>query len=85
MADKTYVFVYEVRMQHLTTATALMNSTHEHFHSRVRDIWRDPCEGFNSDKVLVVVEHTNDYPYVTNQWDDFICSNPRLENDSIDE
>lgn len=75
------VYVYEVYLQHLTTVTQLMNCESDHFSSRVLAIWRDPCDGpiMDSAKALVVVEHSNDYPCVTNEWEPFICENMRLK------
>lgn len=61
---KMYCFAVKVRLEDLPTATALMNESSEWFQSRVSSVTILP----DKTTALVVVEHTNDYPYMTDRW-----------------
>lgn len=63
---KKRVYVYEVKTSDLSQATGLMNSTDNIFISNVINV------KMGEEYSLVTVEMFGSYPYVTNQWEQFV-------------
>jgi hypothetical protein len=61
--DRFCVFAYAVPNEKLPAATALMNCNASHFESRVIGIIQGEA------KSTLLVKHTNDYPYMINEWE----------------
>jgi hypothetical protein len=62
---KFYCFAVRIKVSDLPAATALMNESSEWFRSRVSSITIQP----DKEEAIVIVEHTNDYPFMTNRWE----------------
>lgn len=61
-----YTFAYNVPFDKLPGALQMMNRGSDWFKTRV--VSATPMEKH----VLVIVSHTNDYPFITNEWEKYL-------------